>query len=67
MKRFATVSEVSAATGIPARTVRRWCESGAVPSVQAAPGGARRIPLADLAETQEWAAVAVLARDMSGW
>lgn len=67
-ERYVTVTEAAEAMGVPTRTVRHWCATGAIPSVQGVTRGKRKIPVAALAEAQEWAAVEVTrAAMMSGW
>ncbi len=66
-RKYVSVTEMASAMQVPPRTVRDWCSKGVLPSKQIAAGGKRLIPVAQLAEANEWAAVAVARRDIEGW
>lgn len=53
-ERYLTVTEAAATMGAPVRSVRRWCASGALPSVPT-PGGHHRIPVSVLRDRADLA------------
>lgn len=66
-ERFLTVTEVAEILSTPTRTVRRWCASGAIPSVRTV-GGHIRVPVETLRDRADLAGYgASRAEEMSGW